>query len=122
MSNWYRILRDGSVEQVADLLEWARWFEGASPALPISEGGCLVSRTELTGGVVVSTVFLGTDHGWGRRVALFETMIFGGPRDQYQERYATFEGAKEGHEKAVGLALAPDDDTDTPKPELGGEA
>ena len=35
------------------------------------------------------------------RPILFETMIFGGEHDQYQERYATREEAVEGHARAV---------------------
>lgn len=54
----------------------------------------------------VSTVFLAVDHnhlGVGPPV-LFETMIFGGPYDQYQNRYVTWEEAEAGHQEAVALA------------------
>lgn len=46
---------------------------------------------------MISTVFLGTMHIGG----LFETMIFGGEHDQYQDRYYTKEAALEGHKKAI---------------------
>lgn len=55
------------------------------------------------GGVNVSTVFLCIDHnlmGEGPPV-LFETMIFGGPLDQEQERYVTWDEAVAGHEAMV---------------------
>lgn len=50
----------------------------------------------------VSTVFLGLNHAYrpGPPV-LFETMIFGGPMDEYQERYYTEEQAAAGHAFAV---------------------
>ena len=55
--------------------------------------------------VRVSTVFLGLDHGWsGSKPILWETMIFGGENDQaYQERYASYEQAIEGHQKAINF-------------------
>jgi len=34
---------------------------------------------------------------------LFETMIFGGEHDDYQERYSTYEEALEGHQRAIQL-------------------
>lgn len=50
----------------------------------------------------VSTVFLGLNHNYGDGPPLiFETMIFGGPMDQYQDRYSTEEEAMAGHNFAV---------------------
>jgi len=65
-----------------------------------------VAKTDLPGDVFVSTVFLGLDHGFGRPgpPILFETMVFGGPMDDYQERYATWDEAEAGHERIVALA------------------
>jgi hypothetical protein len=51
----------------------------------------------------VSTVFLGVDYrfiGDGAPI-LFETMIFGGPRDQEMWRYSTYGEAKRGHFEVV---------------------
>lgn len=55
--------------------------------------------------VLVSTVFLALDHSWkeGGPPILFETMIFGGKYDQYQDRYSTWDKAIQGHEIAVNL-------------------
>lgn len=54
------------------------------------------------GDVRVSTIFLGIDHGWGEGPPqLFETMVFGGPHDGDQERYASWEEAAEGHARIV---------------------
>lgn len=52
--------------------------------------------------IIISTMFLGMDHSWGHGdKQLFETMIFGGPRDQEQVRYATWEEAQKGHNEIV---------------------
>lgn len=76
-----------------DLIKWATWFEAADRT---------VKKTELPGGILVSTVFLGTNHAFfGGVPILFETMIFGGEQDEYQQRYATWEEAEAGHEEAV---------------------
>ena len=56
------------------------------------------------GEISVSTVFLmGINHAFGDEVEpiLFETMIFGGPMDQYQTRYSTWEEAEAGHAEAL---------------------
>jgi hypothetical protein len=54
----------------------------------------------------VSTVFLGLDHSWDPEgpPILFETMIFNGPWNEWQERYATWDEAVAGHEEAVRIA------------------
>lgn len=62
-----------------------------------------VSKTEI-GDISVSTVFLGVDHSFGEgSPVLFETMIFGGEHDGYQERYCTWDEAEAGHARAVEL-------------------
>lgn len=64
-----------------------------------------IDETHLPGGVWVSTVWLGLNHQYGNGPPLiFETMIFGGPLDQYQRRYSTKEEAVLGHAEAVKLA------------------
>lgn len=55
-------------------------------------------------GLVVSTVFLHMDHGFGEGPPLlFETMIFDGSDDRYEERYSTWEEAEAGHARAVAM-------------------
>ena len=94
------ILVDGEPIFEPDLMRWARWN---------IEGGIDRRRVALTefGAVRVSTVFLGSDHSFGGPIPiLFETMVFGAPLrhlDGYQERYATLEEARLGHERAVAL-------------------
>lgn len=55
------------------------------------------------GDVRVSTVFLGTAHPpyVPGKPTLWETMIFGGDRDQDQERYQSHEDAVAGHARIV---------------------
>ena len=96
------ILRGHTPVPCADLLAWAQWFENAAARR--------VAQTKI-GGARVSTVFLGIDHrhsGNGPPI-LFETMIFGGARDGWQERYATWDDAQAGHARAVYMLreLAP---------------
>lgn len=56
------------------------------------------------GDIDISTVFLGLDHGrFGGIPILFETMVFGGPDDQHQVRYCTWEEAEKGHQRAVNM-------------------
>ena len=80
-----------------DLMTWARWLEKAE---------CRVAR-ETVAGSEISTVFLGLNHQWGQGPPLlFETMVFGGPLDQEQERYSTWEEAETGHRAMVGRVRA----------------
>ena len=91
----YYILKDKKPVKVDNVAEWAKKFEANNRR---------VAET-MVGDIRVSTVFLGLDHSFGgNKPLLFETMIFGGERDQYQDRYSTWEEAEKGHEKAVKLA------------------
>ena len=95
MTNKY-ILEGNTPKAVEDIFEWAKWFETADRH---------VAETHLSNNVRISTVFLGLDHSFsGGEPILFETMIFGGEHNNYQERYSTWEEAEAGHEKAVSLA------------------
>ena len=68
-----------------------------------SKGDKIVGKDQFNG-VSVSTVFLGMDHSFnGGTPVLFETMIFGGEYDQYQERYCTWDEAEKGHQIACEL-------------------
>jgi len=67
----------------------------------------IVQQDKLDNGLFVSTVFLGMDHSWDQSLnhkpVLWETMIFDG-KDEYQERYTSYEDAVEGHKKALEIA------------------
>jgi hypothetical protein len=63
-----------------------------------------VKQENVNDDIHVSTVFLGLDHAWNSGIpVLWETMIFGGEHDQYQERYTSYEDALEGHQLALNL-------------------
>jgi hypothetical protein len=81
-----------------NLMYWAKWFETANRRVALTKKDSFE----------VSTVFLGLDHNFGHSgpPLLFETMVFGGPLDQEQERYSTWEEAKVGHKSMVKKALA----------------
>lgn len=73
-----------------DLHKWGEWFETANRQVEVS----------IIYDVTLSTVFLGLDHSWSvGPPVLFETMIFGGPRDREYERYSTWDEAEAGHKK-----------------------
>jgi hypothetical protein len=95
----------GNPMPATSLRSWGEWLQN---------GGDQARRVAKTtiGDVWISTVFLALDHshyGLGSRnplsykPVLWETMIFGGPHDGYQERYSSREAAIEGHRKAVQL-------------------
>lgn len=91
------ILEGKTVVIEPDLLKWAEWFENNRQKRHVAD--------VTIDGVRISTVFLGIDHDFGGgRPLWFETMIFGGPHDQYQNRYTTWAEAESGHAAAVELA------------------
>ena len=95
MSRWY-ILDNNNKPVAKPVLEASQWLED-------NDNRRIVKRDEI-GGILVSTVFLGLDHAWDSDIpVLWETMIFGGEHDQYQERYTSYEDALEGHEFALTL-------------------
>ncbi len=52
---------------------------------------------------VVSTVFLGIDHGWGDEPMFFETMVFEGKYDQLQARCPDWDSAEIMHHSVVNM-------------------
>lgn len=91
------ILNGKIPQEETDLITWAKWMEKADKR---------VNLTILPNGDQISTVFLGIDHNYfGGPPLLFETMIFGGEHDGYQERYSTLEQAEEGHQRAIELVF-----------------
>jgi hypothetical protein len=107
MTEYYYLNADHSVEKCS-IEKWADQMEGrnGAPSRIIKQDKVKgPDGTENT----VSTVFLGLNHAFGYGVPiLFETMIFGGPLDEYQVRYATYGEALNGHEIAVKMAKAQD--------------
>lgn len=86
---------DREGKPIDDLVEWGRLLGDLKYRV--------VEAVE-SDGVRVSTVWLGIDHSHGEGPPLiFETMIFGGPHDGYQERYSTEAEARAGHAEALKL-------------------
>lgn len=77
----------------ADVIEWGCWFEKADRRV----------AEDVVDDARISTVFLGLDHNYTESGAplLFETVIFGGVNDGYQERYCTPAAARLQHERIV---------------------
>ena len=94
----YWIEKDGKPVQTKDVLQWAKMFDAVDGV-----EGRRVGRDEKDD-IMVSTVFLGLDHSFGYSPPLlYETTIFGGEHDEFQERYLTREEAKRGHKRACKL-------------------
>ena len=95
MSDKYKL--DGYTPIRCSLMEWVDQFQGSNR---------IVAQTDVAKDIQVSTVFLGLDHQWGDGPPLlFETMIFGGAHDQFQQRYSTWDQAEAGHRAALKLAI-----------------
>jgi hypothetical protein len=79
-------------------VEFFEWLEAMGERDGITEH---LWQTDV-GDAKVSTIFVGfaARPGW----PLFETMIFGGPLDLQQWRYATYAEAEAGHAAAVQAA------------------
>jgi len=93
---WYKLDENNKPVKANDVHDYLEWSDGNPLTKPVAQ--------EHIDTIFVSTVFLGLDHGWdGEIPLLWETMIFGGEHDQYQERYTSHEDALEGHQKALNL-------------------
>lgn len=96
----YILDEDGTPREEADVLVWGKWFEDNAAKR-------IVAADEIEGGARVSTVFLGLDHDYGDgRPVLWETMIFGGVADGYQDRYTSRDLALIGHGRSLARAAA----------------
>jgi hypothetical protein len=84
-----------------DFRAWAQWFENNNPKR-------VVAKTDIGGGNFVSTVFLGMNHGFGKKDLWFETMVFGGPYSEEMKRYETLAEARIGHKAMVKMILEDD--------------
>jgi hypothetical protein len=101
IKNFYILDKSGNPTPCEDIIAWAKWFE-QDP-----ESRRIVARDTFRAAdgtdVIVSTVFLGLDHGYhGGQPVLWETMIFGGAGlDEWQERSTSHEGALANHRLAI---------------------
>jgi hypothetical protein len=98
--SWYILTADNQPVAVS-VREASKWIEENPTKKQI---GFDILEDENGNEISVSTVFLGLDHSWDNQgLILWETMIFGGINDQYQERYNSYEDALEGHQRAIDL-------------------
>ena len=94
MSRWYKLDENNKPILAESFNEYIDWERNNSRT---------VAREDI-GDATVSTVFLGLDHSFnGVTPVLWETMIFGGKHDQYQERYKSHYDAIIGHQRAINL-------------------
>ena len=92
----YKLGEDGKTPILTEIDDFTGWEQNRTvrKSLITSPGG----------DITVSTVFLMLDHSHADGPPiLFETMIFGGEHDMYQDRYSTWDEAVEGHQVALDL-------------------
>lgn len=92
-----KFILEGRTPVPVDWMTWAKWFETADDKR-------VVGKSDF-GDARVSTVFLGLNHRWDDGPPLlFETMIFGGEHNDWQDRCSTWEEAEDMHQKACAIA------------------
>ena len=92
--NWYILDENKNPVRVANFQDFSEMFDNIEKRR--------VAFTDFGTHGSISTVFLGMDHAYGNNSppVLFESMIFGGPYADTQERYCTYKEALEGHQRA----------------------
>ena len=100
MSNWYKLDENNNPVKAKDIEDYMDWDDENIDRIRVMQ--------QTIDGVTISTVFLGLDHSYTKdntKPLLWETMIFEGKYDQYQERYHSFNDAVDGHFKALDLVI-----------------
>ena len=93
---WYKLDKENNPMICNDMQDYIKWEEENVNQKKVKQ--------DTIGDILVSTVFLALDHGFGSKAPLLcETMIFGGEHDQYQDRYSSYEDALKGHQQALDL-------------------
>ena len=88
----YILDENGKPIEEPDLIAWGRWLKSNSLQRRVA--------CDQIGDVKVSTVFLGLNHAFGEGPpVLWETLVFGGPRDGDGDRYTSREDAEAGHRR-----------------------
>ncbi len=97
MNDKYILDEKGNPQPEPDLMKWARWYESQQDLR-----GRIVKADQI-GDSKVSTIFLALDHAYnGGPPVLWETMVFGGPMNQEQDRCSgSREQAEAMHAKMV---------------------
>lgn len=96
--NRYIFNEAGEPVQEPDTDKWGKWWE-------VTDSG--VAKEKIRN-VLVSTIFLGLDHSFDSGdPILWETMVFGGAHDRYQERCGgTRADALAMHKRVVAMVEA----------------
>jgi len=105
----YFIIRCDEVIEEPDHERWSEWYRDVYPDVR------RVAHTELQFGTV-STEFLAMSMSLSRAEwpLLFETRVKGGWLDGESRRYATFEEARNGHERWVDRVRSAEDENPPP--------
>lgn len=91
---------EGHTPVAVSLEEYVQW-DGTTPF------EAKIVHKDQVGEVEVSTVFLGINHQFFDGPPLvFETMVFGGLRGDYQKRYSTWAEAEAGHVQVLAEVMA----------------
>lgn len=110
---WY-ILDDENKPVRSTIVDCSMWLQNNPERKAVKQ--------EHIGNIFISTVFLGLDHAWNSDIpVLWETMIFGGKHNQYQDRYTSHEDALEGHQKAINLVNSTENEQDSENNDGGSE-
>lgn len=97
----YVLDENGNAVRAKGLLSWAKWMEE-------HKADCQLARYQI-GEAFVSTIFMGLDsfsileRDRPHTPLLWESMIFGGLYNLFQQRYASKEEALRGHQKLVQM-------------------
>ena len=76
---YYILDEKGNPVAEPDIIKWSQWAEKAERHV----------GNDVIGNSIISTVFLGLDHSFKDAAPiLWETMVFGGSLDKYQDRCA----------------------------------
>jgi len=98
MPRQYVLDEHGEPRLEPDLYTWAGWFERDERRVVREQRWTRDNGDE----VMVSTVFLGLDHGWmGGPPVLWETMGFVNGESLEQDRYTSRTDAIAGHQRMV---------------------
>jgi len=95
----FAILDDEHNVIPADINEWSAWLKDDDEKRRVA--------VTTVGAITISTIFLGTDHGFGSVPQWFESMVFGEKdvEDERQWRYETWDQAVAGHKALCALTL-----------------
>lgn len=95
------LLKDKIPVKVDDFISWGIEMESCRQI----RHDIITDKFNHDNKIRISTIFLGIDHAFGSESGplLFETMVFGGKHDHYQDRYKTWDEAVKAHSIVVKM-------------------